>query len=75
VQYNPEDSSEHHTRRRENLKSHTVVESFNSQWIASEATVLYLVRRLQQQCECIRDESVGRRTVVKVLSSRDSAKS
>jgi hypothetical protein len=25
-QYNPEDSSEHHTRRRENLKSHTVLE-------------------------------------------------
>jgi hypothetical protein len=24
-QYNPEDSSEHHTRRRENLKSHRVV--------------------------------------------------
>jgi hypothetical protein len=23
-QYNPEDSSEHHTRRRENLKSHTI---------------------------------------------------
>jgi len=23
-QYNPEDSSEHHTRRRENLKSYTV---------------------------------------------------
>jgi len=22
MQYNPEDSSEHHTRRRENLKSH-----------------------------------------------------
>jgi hypothetical protein len=22
-QYNPEDNSEHHTRRRENLKSHT----------------------------------------------------
>jgi hypothetical protein len=22
-QYNPEDSSEHHTRRRENFKSHT----------------------------------------------------
>jgi hypothetical protein len=22
-QYNPEDSSEHHTRRRENLKSHS----------------------------------------------------
>jgi hypothetical protein len=25
-QYSPEDSSEHHTRRRENLKSHTVSE-------------------------------------------------
>jgi hypothetical protein len=24
-QYNPEDSSEHHTRRRENLKSHAMV--------------------------------------------------
>jgi hypothetical protein len=23
-QYNPEDSSEHHTRRRENLKSHII---------------------------------------------------
>jgi len=23
-QYNPEDSSEHHTRRRENLKSHNL---------------------------------------------------
>jgi hypothetical protein len=23
-QYNPEDGSEHHTRRRENLKSHTI---------------------------------------------------
>jgi hypothetical protein len=24
-QYNPEDSSEHHTRRRENLKSHIAI--------------------------------------------------
>jgi hypothetical protein len=24
-QYNPEDSSEHHTRRRENLKSHRLL--------------------------------------------------
>jgi hypothetical protein len=24
-QYNPEDSSEHHTRRRENLKSHSLM--------------------------------------------------
>jgi hypothetical protein len=28
-QYNPEDSSEHHTRRRENLKSHTVLFIFS----------------------------------------------
>jgi hypothetical protein len=26
-QYNPEDSSEHHTRRRENLKSHIYANS------------------------------------------------
>jgi hypothetical protein len=31
-QYNPEDSSEHHTRRRENLKSHNVaLPTFGSQ--------------------------------------------
>jgi hypothetical protein len=28
-QYNPEDSSEHHTRRRENLKSHFVISLHN----------------------------------------------
>jgi hypothetical protein len=28
-QYNPEDSSEHHTRRRENLKSHNVFSYYN----------------------------------------------
>jgi hypothetical protein len=28
-QYNPEDSSEHHTRRRENLKSHFLKTCFN----------------------------------------------
>jgi hypothetical protein len=27
-QYNPEDSSEHHTRRRENLKSHIRVVAY-----------------------------------------------
>jgi hypothetical protein len=27
-QYNPEDSSEHHTRRRENLKSHMLLKFF-----------------------------------------------
>jgi hypothetical protein len=30
-QYNPEDSSEHHTRRRENLKSHTIIKLFKKQ--------------------------------------------
>jgi hypothetical protein len=29
-QYNPEDSSEHHTRRRENLKSHMDVINMNN---------------------------------------------
>jgi hypothetical protein len=29
-QYNPKDSSEHHTRRRENLKSHKANESLGS---------------------------------------------
>jgi hypothetical protein len=28
-QYNPEDSSEHHTRRRENLKSHIEEGKYN----------------------------------------------
>jgi hypothetical protein len=43
-QYNPEDSSEHHTRRRENLKSHTVpvfhlckqVRAFVVEWSTGE---------------------------------------
>jgi hypothetical protein len=30
-QYNPEDSSEHHTRRRENLKSHNVIVNFRAE--------------------------------------------
>jgi len=29
-QYIPEDNSEHHTRRRENLKSHTAAEKFGN---------------------------------------------
>jgi hypothetical protein len=28
IKYNPEDSSEHHTRRRENLKSHRIKLSY-----------------------------------------------
>jgi hypothetical protein len=31
-QYNPEDSSEHHTRRRENLKSHIHIFGFAQKW-------------------------------------------
>jgi hypothetical protein len=29
-QYNPEDSSEHHTRRRENLKPHTITQQLDT---------------------------------------------
>jgi hypothetical protein len=32
-QYNPEDSSEHHTRRRENLKSHREAFAFVSTFL------------------------------------------
>jgi len=39
-QYNPEDSSEHHTRRRENLKSHRVIFQF-----------LYFMKNLQDSFE------------------------
>jgi hypothetical protein len=34
-QYNPEDSSEHHTRRRENLKSHNTSNFVNISDISS----------------------------------------
>jgi hypothetical protein len=33
-QYNPEDSSEHHTRRRENLKSHNLLSSAFSNFLS-----------------------------------------
>jgi hypothetical protein len=45
-QYNPEDSSEHHTRRRENLKSHIVN-------LYGEAT-LRSIRRLSLMMEAVR---------------------
>jgi hypothetical protein len=32
LQYIPEDNSEHHTRRRENLKSHTVLFTISDLW-------------------------------------------
>jgi hypothetical protein len=39
-QYNPEDSSEHHTRRRENLKSHKSKETCEERYLHSAATFL-----------------------------------
>jgi hypothetical protein len=35
-QYNPEDSSEHHTRRRENLKSHILEEIHDKETYSSK---------------------------------------
>jgi thiamine phosphate synthase YjbQ (UPF0047 family) len=37
-QYNPEDSSEHHTRRRENLKSH--LKKYVTHWLNFMSNVL-----------------------------------
>jgi hypothetical protein len=50
-QYNPEDSSEHHTRRRENLKSHNTVhcgqrkckEFFVSKFFAQHSLVMQIL--------------------------------
>jgi hypothetical protein len=39
-QYNAEDSSEHHTRRRENLKSHTVCDFYKTEKQAATASAL-----------------------------------
>jgi hypothetical protein len=39
-QYNPEDSSEHHTRRRENLKSHTAIFILNKIWAQDKIHIL-----------------------------------
>jgi hypothetical protein len=39
-QYIPEDNSEHHTRRRENLKSHIKVKCMKSQRVQSEKYLL-----------------------------------
>jgi hypothetical protein len=35
-QYNPEDSSEHHTRRRENLKSKVIILKYSYQTIKKQ---------------------------------------
>jgi hypothetical protein len=43
-QYNPEDSSEHHTRRRENLKSHNslTLETMTDMYIVARKTLTVL---------------------------------
>jgi hypothetical protein len=51
-QYNPEDSSEHHTRRRENLKSHTVVISL---LLGKIQLVPLLISQNRSQPDCIHD--------------------
>jgi hypothetical protein len=42
--YNPEDNSEHHTRRRENLKSHTV-ENVYSTYVSECKTLINTASR------------------------------
>jgi hypothetical protein len=46
-QYNPEDSSEHHTRRRENLKSHKLINASNVAiaWARPEVLNLWVAPR------------------------------
>jgi hypothetical protein len=44
-QYNPEDNSEHHTRRRENLKSHKNV-------VSSKSDSVTLTAWLEPACAC-----------------------
>jgi hypothetical protein len=51
-QYIPEDNSEHHTGRRENLKSHTVLECFFFFFFGNRAQLrqrifFYLLNRLK----------------------------
>jgi hypothetical protein len=44
-QYIPEDNSEHHTRRRENLKSHVfsfVSYEWTEDWKAEKRTMIYV---------------------------------
>jgi hypothetical protein len=49
-QYNPEDSSEHHTRRRENLKSHIfhlLLQRYGLGLMASSSSELYFSGRYE----------------------------
>jgi hypothetical protein len=45
-QYNPEDSSEHHTHRRENLKSHVVF----AYWFLEQMRVTEFIRLTIYEC-------------------------
>jgi hypothetical protein len=51
-QYNPEDNSEHHTRRRENLKSHNVAPSVAMRAIYMTAVTLRITTRLRSEYSC-----------------------
>jgi hypothetical protein len=42
-QYNPEDNSEHHTRRREDLKSHVIVSDGDSRGSSPQRTAEFLL--------------------------------
>jgi thiamine phosphate synthase YjbQ (UPF0047 family) len=48
-QYNPEDSSEHHTRRRENLKSHMVTRLLGRQVMGRFPAVLHSLSQLSHR--------------------------
>jgi hypothetical protein len=50
-QYNPEDSSEHHTRRRENLKSHIIILLYVNNYV-KEVRCDYVVWIHMLQCNC-----------------------
>jgi hypothetical protein len=77
-QYNPEDSSEHHTRRRENLKSHTLshvslhstLSTSTNSWIITMASnvcaVLYIVNHSKR---CQRNKQ---KFTLKVLKFKDT---
>jgi hypothetical protein len=52
-QYNPEDSSEHHTRRRENLKSH------NSNQVLMVATAIVRNAKEAMVGSGVRSQAVG----------------
>jgi hypothetical protein len=56
-QYNPEDSSEHHTRRRENLKSHGHVYVYVTVFVVNmEVSIYALIPLCKVPYNCIKLE-------------------